>query len=646
MPIRQKLFLLLFLLFSIPNLSLAQNVRYDTLFVKKGNTVIMKDTTFTLLRDSMFIVPDTVQILTGKTGKSFYEKLKISASKNKLTKELYNLAFSAPAQVDTAKTVKAETPYLPYDGKVIRNINIKSLDIFGPTINDTTRQAATWIGKTANKLHHNTRQWVIKQSLLFKNGDKVNPYLLAENATVLRRLPYLEDATIIIQQVSKDSVDIQVVTKDIFPLDVTPDITSLTEVTLKGRSVNVLGLGIGTSHAISVDAEREKGRQFRYDLGKININNIGGTFINSEMSYQHKSDSLVKSISISRSIIPLKFDYFGGTKYYTGQWYYPLIDNDSVLKTQTVTFNEFDLYMGRSFVNRKYKVDARRSPVIKTLAGRYQYVEFKNRPFVSADSNFRLQTARNLFASFCISKQDYFNTSFFYEFGRTEDIPIGYQVIWLGGYQFGEFFERTYLGTTAKAAGLFPKMGYLYGEINLGGFVHNNRFEQGVFSVKSIYATNSIRMNRSRLRFYVKSTFTYGINPLPSDTLYIEEIHGFPDDFTDLLPGNQRFTISPEINVFTPWYLYGFRFSIFGYSDLAWIGFEGKSIFRNPLRMHIGSGLRVKNENLIFDTFELSLSYVVNAPPGENPFAIMLGTVQSLRFPQFMPSKPQKIRFK
>ncbi|MFA8450046.1 MAG: hypothetical protein ACEPOW_05065 [Bacteroidales bacterium] len=642
-------FILFTSLFLHPFKNNAQNnIEIDTVFVKAGNSIIFNDTSFILPHDTILFIPDTMNVLIGRTGSKFYMKLKNAAQKNKLTRELYRLAFRAPKRTNqnNAIATRAETPFIPYEGKTIRNINIKRLPIFGPTIADTTREAITWIGKSANKLHHTTRQWVIKQNLLFKPGDKVNPYLLAENSSVLRRLRYIDDATILIIPIGNDSVDIQVLTKDIFPLTGSVQIDSPQELYLEGKSVNILGLGLGFDNAFSANTERRE--KVRYDLSKLSFNNVLGSFINTNLQLHNNDDSLTHILSANRSIIPLKFDYFGGLKLYSGRWKYPLNNptEDSLRLFKNVHFNEYDLFFGRSFINREKKTSSYWAPLIKTIAIRYQVLNYFNRPKVSVDTNFRLQKHTNLFTSACISKQDYFTTSYFYEFGRTEDIPYGYQCILTGGYQFGEFFDRSYLSGQIKFANVFPKIGYLFGKIELGGYIRAGKFEQGVLNFKQIFATNALKFHRSRIRIYSKATYTLGINRLDTDTIYLEEIHGFPTiDYGDF-PGIKRFTFSPEINVFTPWYFYGFRFSLFAFSDFAWIGFKDRSVFENKTHIYAGTGIRFKNENLIFETIQLGLSYFINAPPGDNPFAFMVGTIQTLKFPQFLPDKPAKLGYK
>ena len=48
-----------------------------------------------------------------------------------------------------------------------------------------------WVYTAANSLHVRTRQWVIRQELLFRAGDCYDPFLLAESERLLRGYPFL-----------------------------------------------------------------------------------------------------------------------------------------------------------------------------------------------------------------------------------------------------------------------------------------------------------------------------------------------------------------------------------------------------------------------------------------------------------------------
>ncbi len=111
------------------------------------------------------------------TSKYFYEKLKRKLSKTMLTRELYHLIFTTPrkTQPDTMVVEVPKPSYWHEQGKIIGNIYLKKLDIFGPSVDDTSRVAHSRIERFANKAMMKTRDRVICNHLFFAKGDVLIP---------------------------------------------------------------------------------------------------------------------------------------------------------------------------------------------------------------------------------------------------------------------------------------------------------------------------------------------------------------------------------------------------------------------------------------------------------------------------------------
>lgn len=92
-----------------------------------------------------------------KDSTEVYTRIKNYSKKNKFTKTLHKLFFR------TAKTKKKEQILVQNDttnfnGKIIRNINIVTLDPFGHSISDTTQMPKNWGERTGNRLHLKTKK--------------------------------------------------------------------------------------------------------------------------------------------------------------------------------------------------------------------------------------------------------------------------------------------------------------------------------------------------------------------------------------------------------------------------------------------------------------------------------------------------------
>src|SRR5258707_14257075 len=94
--------------------------------------------------------------------------------------------------IATALNTKSETPFKPYEGKVIRHIFIRGYG-FEQTFTDTSRRLQYFGTNLLNHLHRKTRDWVIRDALFVKEGQPVNAYKLADNERLIRSQNFIQD---------------------------------------------------------------------------------------------------------------------------------------------------------------------------------------------------------------------------------------------------------------------------------------------------------------------------------------------------------------------------------------------------------------------------------------------------------------------
>ena len=100
--------------------------------------------------------------------------------------------------------------------KTIVKIKVYSLKVF-----DTKNPKENYLlYKALNKLHINTRKRVIKNLLLFKEGDKVDIRRVYETERILRKQPYLTDAYILPIKICNGHTELAVVTRDAWALKI------------------------------------------------------------------------------------------------------------------------------------------------------------------------------------------------------------------------------------------------------------------------------------------------------------------------------------------------------------------------------------------------------------------------------------------
>ena len=143
------------------------------------------------------------------------DSTKTSISKKALEEGIKLISKSGS---DSVLLEDSDDRFLPYSGNIIRNIFIQIIG-FEKSIYGNEKPIVQKTGKIANKLHKNTREKTIRQNLFIKPFEKVNPYKLGDNERHLRNQKFILDSRIIITPVENtDSVDITVVTRDVFSI--------------------------------------------------------------------------------------------------------------------------------------------------------------------------------------------------------------------------------------------------------------------------------------------------------------------------------------------------------------------------------------------------------------------------------------------
>lgn len=144
---------------------------------------------------------------------------------------LLSAAAAAWAQDPTPKVVKPGKRY-------IRSITIK--------INDIFEDYSSTPYKVANALKYNTHESVIRNELLFKEGDRFDPYLLKQFERNLRLQRYLREIRVV-PTFDGDAVDIAVYARDSWTLIPFLSYSSGTGQTNRGVGLTDSNLGGGAT---------------------------------------------------------------------------------------------------------------------------------------------------------------------------------------------------------------------------------------------------------------------------------------------------------------------------------------------------------------------------------------------------------------
>ncbi|MFT5012694.1 MAG: outer membrane protein assembly factor BamA [Planctomycetaceae bacterium] len=140
--------------------------------------------------------------------------------------------------------------------KKIGQIHITRLPIFDESNDDENN----WLYRWANRFHYLTRKENIREQLLFKQGDSYQAREVQESARLLRDLGHLYDADIHRTSSCDDTVDLEVVTRDVWSLTIDASFARS-----GGENDFRFGVGdsnlFGTGQKISIFTEEDDERQ-------------------------------------------------------------------------------------------------------------------------------------------------------------------------------------------------------------------------------------------------------------------------------------------------------------------------------------------------------------------------------------------------
>jgi len=614
----------------------------DTVPVQAGELIIFPDTVFIPSNDTVIIVPANVKVRIRENpyaqSNRFYDSLASRSYKNVITRNLHRLLTrrGGTELSDSINLLRAEAPFEPFQNYRIRAINIREVEVLSGSVLDTAVVAESGLSRAADRFHANTKTKIIRRSLLFKPGDRVKAYNLADNERILRELPFIRDSRILLlPSLEIDSVlDVYVITQDRLSLLVDGSFKGFDEFSLELGERSILGTGNQISLEYFYDEQESP--QSGYAL-RFRDNNIRGTFISNDILVTNTWEQQGYQVSFNRNFITPETKWAGGVSFgdlEEIQVENKLIDQNAKEEIRTpFTRNFQDLWLGRSF-----GLDQEHPRNNISLASRVSREEFTARPLVDEDSNQFFHNRVLLINELGFTKRKFLKSSLILAFGITEDIPRGFRFGLLGGYEYGEFENRPYWGLRASGGDFWKGVGYFAAVANLGGYVDDRKFEDGVFSSNSLYFSPLLRVKRFQFRQFLRLEYTRGLKRSQDDFITLEdEIRGT----SDFIRGDRKLSASLESVFFSPVQVYGFRLAAYAYYDFGWISNRKPMITDENFQYSAGLGVRIRNESLLFSTMQLRLGYLKESSSLELSFSFSSPRI----FQNFQSSKPDTIPF-
>lgn len=583
-----------------------------------------------------------------KDSTKIYKDIESFSKRNRFNAFMYRLIFkpitiiSKPLVQKKVYKKLIQKPYSTFQGKIIRKINIVTLDPFGYSATDTSAVSQNKLTKIGNDLHIKTQIVAIRSLLLIRENEPFNSYYVKESERLIRNQKFVHDVSfyVVSAGVKKDSVDIFIRELDtwsifaagsISPANINVDITDR----------NFLGFGHEFQNVFS--------RNISNGISAFNTNyfipNIKTTYINSKFHFGIDGyGNIRKSLAFNRPFYSPYAKWAAGVSF-TSQVKKDSLKFNLLYGPLNYKLNTQDFWAGKAIQIFTGSTEEEQATNLIFTIG-YLRVRYYEKPTDIKDPLHIYSSQDFYLAGIGISTRKYVQDTYIFKYGTIEDVPVGKVFELTGGYQLRNKSWRPYFGMRFSI-GNYNEWGYLSTNIEYGSFFRASHPEQGVVTASINYFTGLFEIGKWKFRQFVKPQITIGINRFSYDSLTLNSGYGIEGFSSTGLSGTNRLLFMLQTQSYAPGNILGFHFGPFLVCSVGMLG-DAFSGFKNrKLYSQIGFGVLIKNENLVFNTFQISISFYPVIPGnGQNIIKTNSFSTTDFGFRDFEIGKPVPVLYR
>jgi hypothetical protein len=545
-----------------------------------------------------------------KDSTKIYGKIETYSKGSKFKSFIYHLIFKPVPKEEIVYKKPVQASYRDFQGKIIRKINIITLDPFGYSVFDTTSRSENFVTKGGNWLHIKSRQMTIRNLLLIKEKQPFESYYAKESERLIRSQRFVHDVAFYISPVSPKSDSIDITIREIDIWSITPQFAFTTSQYKTGLTDrNFLGFGDEFQNIFT--------RNMTTGINAFNTNyyvpSIKSSYIRLRVHYGADGWGNVRgSISLDRPFYSPFEKWAGGVTIASRVARDSLGDINPARIPVNLEYNTQDIWGARAI--RIFRGIEEEDQIINLIFSlRYLRIRYHQKPDEVNDPLHIYSNEDFYLGSIGISSRKYIQDRYIFKYGEIEDVPVGKVYEVTGGYQSRNNELRPYFGFRISNGNYFH-WGYLSSEVYFGTFFRGPSTEQGVINAGVDYFTGLFEAGNWKFRQFVKSQVTLGIKRAAYDTITLNDQYGISGFSSPTLSGTNRLILSMQTQSYAPWNLAGFNFGPYITGSLGIISDETSGFSDKKIYTQIGIGLLIKNSNLVFNIFQVSLSYYPTIP--------------------------------
>lgn len=491
--------------------------------------------------------------------------------------------------------------FTDYEGLEIRNIDIYVFDRFSDPISLKNIKNFEETDSTA----HKANKKLVYRQLIFKEGDILDPVLMADAERFLRENTIYTDAYI--RVVATDDcrfADVQVYVQDnrhwrvLFA-------ASPTSITMGAAAYDFGGL----PQRISISGSGLFARNNPYSVDfRYGLKNIARSQIDLNTHFFKQNISQTATLGLEKNFVAYNtkwagsFDFTHSLRKETESGFADDISRDY---NTALVYN--DVWIARSLPLPN--LSSKNKSIRFIVSGRATVKKFLERPADLPVQNF---VDRQFYlGSFGIANRDWYGIEELYRFRDYDYVPKGFNFAVLGGYEVNEFLGgRYYSGVTANYNKMFDNLGYFQKEIRYGAFLRDGNYEQITTQFNTNYFTKRFNLGKLGFRQFVKSSTTLSYNRPDTEFFSLSNnIRGLNSNNIKMF-GTKSFVLNLESVFYTPVKWWTSRGNFFLFADLGYVTKnERQLLFKSTLHQGYGAGIRFQHLVTAINYLQISFGY-------------------------------------
>jgi hypothetical protein len=519
-----------------------------------------------------------------------------------------------------------ESDFSLWDDQTISSVEIQQSEVFQPDSSATQAALIKKLIALGNRIHPQTRIRTIRNNLFFGPGDILRPYLLKSNLNYLHKQGIFSEMQFIVSASETDSITVTTHLRDRFAYYAGLQYVSENDLRLKLNDQNFLGLGHRLSNTWYLDPGKpgSVGWESSYLCP-----NIAGSFIQGDLSWKDLPGNSSQKLELHRPFLHPLFHASGG------------IDLSKTFIHPPQDSIDVDKFLLGGWYAYSFQVPPLPQYAYGALSLEKSW--YRKRPEVAIACNEPWHQGILAIGSLAITKSAYLQMDQVSSFLDNDYIPVGHLLELLGGYEFGEFRDRRFMGIRSSYAQRLQNGAFFYLKGSAETFIALNQAEQGVIALEPLFISPVKSYGKFSAISFVRGRLIMGVNRWKTESLRMSSDPYFRGAFD--LEGDNLCSLGLEQDINCPWKLLGLGISLFAFGDLALVADDFTRASPEDMLLTEGLGIRIYHPHLIWDYLELQLS--LNQSQGYKPgLKVNLSTKAPLKLKDFEGTRPRPYDFR